>query len=83
MKLFKKLAMAKSVPVASKKSTYRNVISAIQRLPLLKLLKLHAVKTQVPQADDLLFTQSKNNPTQTRASLFVGAIHNTHAKADL
>ena len=30
--------MAKSVPVASKKSTYRKVTSAIQRLPLLKLL---------------------------------------------
>lgn len=37
-----KLAMAKRVPVASKKSTYRNVTSAIHREPLLKPLKLSA-----------------------------------------
>lgn len=40
MKLFMKLAMAKSVPVASKKSTYKNVMRAIHRLPLLNALKL-------------------------------------------
>lgn len=42
MKLLMKLAMAKRVPVASKKSTYRNVTSAIHREPLLKPLKLSA-----------------------------------------
>ncbi len=41
MKLLMKFAMEKSVPVASKKSTYRKVMSASHRSPLLKLLKLH------------------------------------------
>ena len=37
-----KLAMANSVPVASKKSTYKKVTSAIHRDPFLKPLKSNA-----------------------------------------
>ena len=46
MKLFMKFAMENRVPVASKKSTYRNVISASQRSPLVKLLKLQHTTQQ-------------------------------------
>ncbi len=70
MKLLTKFAMEKRVPVASKKSTYRKVISASHRSPLAKLLKLQQTtqqhKNECPAFEAARFSLGKIKMTLQR-----------------